>query len=220
MPVGIDPYELIGNPQLSPETNHQLDLNIAYRNEKTMLEINTYTSLVNNYISSVIRTDLRPRISTSPGVRQFINISEATLYGFEFSWMQDWTGVIREHFNINYTHGTNRDNGNPLPEIAPLNLRYRISARLNGEQLQPYAQFRYVADQKRVAPEFGERSTAAFRTLDLGRNWKPVEQLQLSTAVQNIFKEAYREHLSRFISAGMPLNAPGRNVTVTVAYQF
>ncbi|HMO33379.1 MAG TPA: TonB-dependent receptor [Lacibacter sp.] len=220
LPVGVDPYEMIGNPQLHAEENNQLDIQLAWRNEKTSFEWNGYAALVTNYITAVIRPDLKPRIASAPGVRQFINVPEARLLGFEATWNQKWTPKLKQQLTAVYTHGTNFTTKSPLPEIAPFDLRWKMEILLQGGQLLPYLQVRSVANQKRVARDFGENTTASFTTADLGIKWIPVQRLQVTAACNNLFDAAYREHLSRFIRPTLPLNAPGRTFVLMVGYQF
>ncbi|MFN4284918.1 MAG: TonB-dependent receptor domain-containing protein [Lacibacter sp.] len=220
LPIGVDPYELIGNPQLQAEANNQLDVQIAFKTDKSQIEWNGYASVISNFITAVIRPDLKPRIASAPGVRQFVNLPEARLLGFEATWSQQWTPFLKQQLSAVYTYGINSKTQTPLPEIAPLDLRWKSEVLLRGKQAQPYLLLRHVTAQKRVAPDFGERTTASFTTVDLGLKWIPLQRLQISAACNNLFDVAYREHLSRFIRPTLPLNAPGRTFVLMVGYQF
>ncbi|MDV7394939.1 TonB-dependent receptor, partial [Arthrospira platensis SPKY1] len=85
-PVGLDPYELIGNPQIKAEKNNQIDLTLAWKKEKSSLNIDVFASWLTDYITSEIDTTLKPRLPASPGVRRFTNIDNAFKTGFEFRW--------------------------------------------------------------------------------------------------------------------------------------
>ncbi|MFN4285210.1 MAG: TonB-dependent receptor domain-containing protein [Lacibacter sp.] len=220
LPVGLDPYEVVGNPMLQPEANLQQDVTVAWNHPNGSVEFNAYTSWVRNYITAVINPALQPRFASAPGVRQFINVKQARLHGFELSWTQRWLPVLQQNVTIAYTWGRNTITGNPLPEIAPLDARFRWEAPLQNGKWQPYALVRYVAAQNRVAPDFGERRTKEFSTIDVGVTMHPVKQLQLHIAAANLLNKTYREHLSRYINAQQPLNAPGRSFIVMMVYHF
>ncbi len=220
LPVGADPYEMVGNPLLNPEVNYQADLGVVYRKEKTQLELNVYYSMVDDYISSVIDPTLKPQIVTSPGVRRYINIEDARRYGFELSWMQDWLPNLSQTTTLSYVYGQNKTLDQPLAEIPPMEFRYRLQGKFFMEKIVPFGQFRYVAAQNRVAADFGEKPTGDFTTIDLGISFHPTKSLQFSATVNNLTDATYREHLSRFITPQLPLLAPGRSLVIMGTFRF
>ena len=217
--IGMDPYEMLGNPQLNPEANNQADVVIGFKSDKTSLQWNSYASLVTNYISSVINPAIAPRFG-APGVRQYVNIGKASLYGFEFSWQQQWLPFLQQQFTIAYTYGKNNSIGKPLPEIAPMDFRYRLEGNFLKNKIMPYTQLRHALKQNRIAGDFGEKTTPAFTTVDLGIKTALVKNLQFTLAVNNLMNEAYREHLSRYIRPTLPLNGLGRSVVFMASYSF
>ena len=216
--IGLDPYEMLGNPQLKPETNNQADVLIAYKTEKISVQWSGYASIVTNYISSVINPAIAPSFG-APGVRQYINIDRAELLGFEFSWQQHLLSVLQQQLTISYTYGENKGSQKPLAEIAPMDLRYRVEGRLFKNKLSPYIHIRHALKQNRVADDFGEKTTAAFTTVDAGTKLIATN-FQITLAVNNLFDEAYREHLSRYIRPTLPLNSVGRSMIIMVSYSF
>ena len=86
-PVGQDPYEMVGNPQLDAEVNNQVDLTFDWSMVKTSFNVDVFASYMQNFISSRIDPSLKPVIGTSPGVRRYVNMDEAFKSGFEFTWM-------------------------------------------------------------------------------------------------------------------------------------
>ena len=217
--IGMDPYEMLGNPQLKPEANNQADIIVGYKTDKTSLQWNGYASLVTNYISSVINPAIPPRFG-APGVKQYINIDEAMIYGFEFSWQQQLFPVLQQQFSVAYTHGKNNSTGKPLPEIAPMDFRYRLEGSILKNKLVPYTQLRHAIKQDRIADDFGEKATPAFTTVDLGIKAALARNFQFTIAVNNLLNEAYREHLSRYISPTLALNSAGRSVVMMASYNF
>lgn len=220
LPVGLDAYEVVGNPHLLPEKNKQLDIIIQYKKEGMSLYMNVFGSSIENFITSIVLPGVKPIVATAPGVRQFINIPEARLYGFEFSWLQKLTPHLKYTMSSTFTHGQNIKFNQPLPEIAPLEWRNRLDQVVIHDKLNLYANIRHVLKQDRVSSLFNERTTSDFTVFDLGVKLLPTKNSQISLDVLNVFNIAYREHLSRYISYTRPMNAPGRNITVMYTYQF
>ena len=218
-PVGQDPYELIGNPGLDPEVNNQVDLTFALRRKHTTISVDLFASYLQDYISSFIDSTLKPRIPSSPGVRQYLNIGEAFKTGFEIAWHQDLFAGLHHHFSVAYTYGQDLELDQALPEIPPLDIRYTLAGSYLKKKLRPEVAFRHVLMQERISPEFGETKTPAFTLLDVQVSYQITPYLQARAGVQNLFDAAYYEHLNRSVVAMQrPIFAPGRNgfVGVTV----
>lgn len=220
LPVGLDAYEVVGNPHLKPETNTQIDFLVRYKIEKTQVQVNAYYAFMQNYISTVVDPTLRPALTTSPGVRKFINVKDATIMGFELSWNQQIAKNLNQDITMAYVRGKNSVLNQPLPEINPFEIRYELTADLFNSQLQPYLYVRQSFAQNRVSAAFNERTTGGFTVTDLGLKWRPAAKIQLTAVAQNLFNITYREHLSRFINNSLPLNATGRNFVFMMSYTF
>lgn len=221
-PVGQDPYEMLGNPELKQEVNQQADLQFKYTRAKTMIEFDVFASIINDYITSRIDTSLTPRMPTSPGVRQYVNLDQAFLTGFEVSWNQRFGDHLGHQFAAAYTYGQDLGREEALPEIAPLDLRYALQGYLMANSLRPEVAVRYVAAQDRVSQEFGENTSPAFTTVDLNVTYQPINQLSLGLGVRNVFDVAYYEHLNRSVRAlgTPPLYAPGRYIVLSVTWRM
>lgn len=199
-PVGRDAYELLGNPILKPETNNQTDLIFEIKSEKTFFNIDLFASYMQNYITSVKNPDLSPRMATSPGVRQFVNIKNAFKTGFEVNWKQYLFYGFQQQAGIAYTYAKNMVNDEALPEIAPFEIRYSLTGKHLDDKLISEISLRHALKQDRISIEYGEKETPSFTTLDFRLSYKLLKYLSLATGVQNIFNENYYEHLNRSIS--------------------
>lgn len=219
LPIGKDPYEMMGNPNLKPEANNQLDMVVSYKNSHSKFEVAAFYSLVSNYISSKINTSFKPKFG-APGVRQYINIDKAILYGFEASFQHSWLAKLDNQISIAYTYGKNDVANTPLPEINPMSIFYNIEAKLLKNRLMPYFNARYAAKQTRIDTNFGELATPAFTVLDLGLRLQSKNNIQASIALNNLLNTRYREHLSRNISPTQPLNSVGRSFVANISYTF
>lgn len=220
LPVGLDAYEVVGNAQLKPEANTQLDFLVRYQTEKSLLQINFYRAMISQYITTVVDPNLKPIIATSPGVRKYINVEEASMVGFEISYAQQIGRLFNQDISLAYVRGQNRVLQEPLPEINPFELRYKLVAQLLNTKLQPYFNLRHSFAQNRVSTSFNEKATEDFMVVDIGVKVLANKKLQITTAVNNLFDIAYREHLSRFIRPTLPLNAVGRTWVLMLTHQL
>lgn len=221
-PVGQDPYEMLGNPQLLPEVNYQSDLTIKWQaSEKSLIQLDVFGAYLQDYISSVIDASLTPRLPTSPGVRQYINIDKAFKTGFELSWDQVLFAGLSHRLGVAYTYGEDLFRNEPLPEIAPLDLRYVLYGSYLKGKLRPEFAFRHAAQQPRVSPEFGETVTPAFNLVDLKLGYQIVSGLSVNAGVNNLLDENYYEHLNRSVRGETtPIFAPGRSFFANLNYSF
>lgn len=220
LPIGLDPYELIGNPQLAPEVNNQLDFSLIWNASKTQLEVNIFASYLQDFITSEIREDLQPRMNMAPGVREFVNLPEAAMYGFDLSWQQVLPLGLQQTFTAAYTYGQDLSRDMPLPEIPPLDLRYSLARKFAGDKLRTELSLRHVLAQERIAEYFGETHTPAFTVMDVRAAYQFSPSWEISGGVLNILNATYWEHLSRFVrSMENPIFAPGRNAFLTLSYR-
>lgn len=221
-PVGNDSYELIGNPNLKSEVNNQVDLTMKWITTQASLEVNVFAAYLQNYISSVIDPSLAPTPGTpSPGVRRYINIDKAYKTGFEVSWNQFLFWGLQHWFGAAFTYAQDLEREQPLPEIAPMDLRYALIGNFLEDKLQAEISLRHVLKQTRVSSEYGETKTPSFTTVDTKVSYTLFYNVNLHAGINNLFDENYYEHLSRPVRGIMePMYAPGRNFYTTVNYTF
>lgn len=220
-PIGMDPYELVGNPGLKAETNKQADLVLSWKSKRTDINLNVFTAFLSNYISSGIRDDLSPRMASAPGVRQYKNIDRALHSGFELSWKQQFSKHLQQIAEFVYTYGKNKDSGEALPEIPPMEFRYRVTGSFIQQKLQAEISFRHSFKQDRIAASYGENKTPTFQVIDLKTSYLITPDLSFRTGINNLLNEAYYEHLSRNIDGSTrPLYSPGRSFYFSLAFSF
>ncbi|MCB0689908.1 MAG: TonB-dependent receptor [Saprospiraceae bacterium] len=217
--VGLDPYELVGNPALKPEVNNQIDLTFQFRRNNLSLNVDLFASYLQDFITSRINTALNTRLPNSPGVRQFINLDKALLTGGEIELNHTLSQYLTQRFSVAYTYGKDITRAEPLPEIAPLELRYHLKGKIWKKRLQPEIGLREVLEQSRISPEYGETVTPGFFVADFSLKYQIIETLKITTGVQNIFDVNYYEHLTRATAANrmIPVYAPGRSYTISVS---
>jgi iron complex outermembrane receptor protein len=221
-PVGQDPYEMLGNPQLKPEKNNQVDLTFEYKTAKTYIDVDIFACYLKDNISSVIDTGLTPRLPTSPGVRQYTNVDKALKTGFEISWNQNLYLGIKHQLSLAFTYGHDLEKEQPLPEIAPLDIRYSLYGSYIKNKFRPEVTLRYVTEQIRISGEYGETVTPSFFTMDVSISYTLFKVFTISSGIQNIFNKTYYEHLNRSVrgTAPLPIYAPGRNYFISMSMNF
>ncbi len=220
--VGRDAYELLGNPVLKPEINNQTDLIFEIKSEKTFLNVDLFASYMQNYITSVKNAVLKPRIATSPGVRQFVNLENAFKTGFEVNWKQYLFYGFQQQAGLAYTYAKNIANNEALPEIAPFEIRYSLVGKYLNDKLVSEISLRHVLKQDRISIEYGEKETPSFTTVDFNVSYKMLKFINIAGGVQNIFNVAYYEHLNRSISGSSTdyIFNRGRNFYLTLVFDI
>ena len=221
-PVGEDPFEMLGNPVVDPEINNQADVNLRWSSEKTVMQVDLFAAYLQDFISSYIDSSLSPTIPSSPGVRKYSNIDRAFKTGFEASWTMLLPAGLQQGLSLAYTWAQDLVKDQPLPEIAPLDMKYRLSGNYFNKRLSPYISFRYVLEQNRVSSEFGEKASPSFGLIDLGLSFRLHQIFGITAGVQNLLDVNYYEHLTRSSSGAnaRPIYAPGRSIFVSFNLDF
>ncbi len=216
-PVGQDPYEMLGNPMLDPEINNQVDLNFQWDSRTTSLRLDLFAGYLQDFISSTIDTTLNPTLPTSPGVRRYTNLDKAFKTGFEATWNQKLFAGLHHQFSMAYTYAQDLVRDEPLPEIAPLDLRYQLSGVYINSRLRPSISFRHVLEQSRISSDFGETVTPSFFIIDMRLSFQVAPELGISAGIYNLLDTLYYEHLNRSVKGTVPfpIYAPGRNFFIS-----
>lgn len=222
LPIGLDANEIVGNPTLKPETNYQVDAELQYRNEFLLGSVSVFGAFLTDYITQV-KTNLTPKLTSSPGVRQFQNIDRARMVGMEWRLKAKLPAQLSLITQLAYLNGQDLVLDQPLPEIAPVDFRLGVQGSYFKGKLVPEVSWRSVAKQDRVSTEFGEVSSPAFNLIDLSVSYEVLQNLNLKLSATNLLDEAYYEHLSRSMrttTPPSPLYAPGRSLNLYLNYKL
>ncbi len=241
LPVGYDRYDYLGNPQLQPETNNEIDLTFQsnFRNFGSMY-LNFFYSYVQDFIFATLipPTVIKPQTQGVLGVKQFINVDHITSTGFEFgynspqqyklgvSMVAAFTyGVIPEVTQYIISDGEVVDavqvTNDALPEIPPFETTLTVFYKFLNSKLIPNLKLRVVAPQRHLSQAFYEEETPGFALLDFSIRWKFAKFMELNTGVSNIFDRAYYEHLNRrIIGTKENLYEPGRIFFASIYAHF
>jgi iron complex outermembrane receptor protein len=241
LPVGYDHYDYLGNPQLKPEVNYEVDINFEHISKHTCsLRPGVFFSYVTNFIGSqrVPPSVVRPQTKGVLGVKQFVNFNHVWLAGMEISWTSPKNRPWHIDLNIAYTYGVNPEatgykieNGqvvdeytiknDALPEIPPFEFNGDFRYGFFKNKLIPMLSWRVVLAQKHISESYGEQESKAFQTVDFKLKYQFNTYLTVWGGVNNLFNTTYYEHLNRnIIGSSMPLYEPGRNFFVNLIIKF
>ncbi len=241
LPVGYDRFDYLGNPQLKPENNHEIDIKVEYLTKRAcVFNISGFFSYVTDYITGkeVPPSEVKPQTKDVLGVKEFINIDHAYLYGFEFVYQSGLFGNFSLYADVAATYGINPsavkyliENGqvvgeeivknDPLPEIPPLESNIAFTYRLFNNRLIPEISIRMVAAQKKLSESYYEVETPGIATLNFSLQYNFNDYLKLNGGINNIFNKGYYEHLNRIIiGSNTPYYEPGRIFYVNLIFNI
>ncbi|MFK5958241.1 MAG: TonB-dependent receptor [Lutibacter sp.] len=223
--VGADPYEYVGNPNLNPEVNNQIEWSFSKTLSHFKLSGTVFHSFLEDYISAKVNTNIpRKFMPTTPPIytKQFVNLNKASQTGFEFNMDYRATQNLKFTSSISYTRGENMDLNEPLPQIPP----FMAILGTKYENANYWFAFntRFVAKQNRVSSSYMETETPSFGTIDFRVGFEPIHNLTIGFAALNILDKAYYEHLNYSFKGSNTLSGkilePGRNFTTYIKYKF
>ncbi|MBC8214907.1 MAG: TonB-dependent receptor [Candidatus Marinimicrobia bacterium] len=224
LPIGLDPYEYFGNPNLKPEVNNQIEFSLTQAGKKTRINTSIYFSHLTNYITAVVDTSLDklylPCVNPTE-VKRFVNIENAMQYGFE-AVVQGYLGKQISYVgNVSYIIAENIDVDDPLPEIPPLESNIAVRY-LSDNNLTAEMSGRFVSEQDKISELNGETVTPGFSVYNFNIEYT-IKRWEIKAGVLNLFNTDYYEHLSRKyknMQDSFLLHEQGRNLTLNVTYKF
>ncbi|NTW64562.1 MAG: TonB-dependent receptor, partial [Chlorobiaceae bacterium] len=187
----------VGNLNLDPEVAHTFSISADWHDsdrKEWELKVTPYYTYVDDYIgvkpTGIVKT--WPGGTETRRVLQFTN-HNALLYGIDISgkvglWDNSSMGKGQLRGTIGYVQGENRETGNSLYHIMPLNLylvlEQSVNGWTNGVELQ-------LVDRKSdVDPDRFELSTGGYALVNLrsAYQWK---NLNVEFGITNLFDKFY-----------------------------
>ena len=231
LPIGYDKYDYLGNPKLKPEANNEIDLTLKYYSDKAgRLQANIFYSYITDYISGVHvpESEVKPQTKGVLGVKEFQNIGNVWLTGFELTYASPSEHKLGIVASVSYTMGINPSatkyiiennevvgqvevKNDPLPEIPPMEGSISALYRFCKGKFVPRISVRMVNPQNKISESFYEEKTPGFVLADFSFVYNLNEYLSIDGGVKNMFNKAYYEHLNRrIIGSTENLYEPGR----------
>lgn len=221
--AGFQPYKVIGNLDLKPETSKMFELGVRGRSEDFRYHVSVYRSNYTDFINERATVGGNGTV-LNPTINQSINNEKAVITGVEGSarWKLDPLWAVSTGFAWN--RGNTIDDGlkTPLRTIDPA----KITAGLHYDQGHYYGDLMltHVQAQKRN-PNPNGYTPGSFTTLDLMAGWNLLPNASIQAGIFNITDESYTHwadvrELGKASQIVDAFTQPGRNFKVSFNYQF
>lgn len=210
-------YILLGDPDLDPEYSYNFDTGFKLNYRRLRGSFSAFYNRVNDYI------DLVNRGATFAGLKayEYVNISDAELYGADGSLEFDLLSQLTLFGNLAYVEGRERHSHDRLNNIPPLNglLGFRWKDEL-ARGLKYWFEFSSNIYDSQDHPADGEEETPGYALFNLRSGVKfdyaGMKDISLSLNVENLFDKKYRSHLNYEDF----LTEPGLNVITSLKISF
>jgi iron complex outermembrane receptor protein len=208
----------VGNPNLSPTKNDEIDLGVNYRVNLTSIKVNLFYSKLTDYI---YLTKIRNLANTKDAM-SYKNI-DAYIYGGNVELLQSFNNGFYGKVGLAYQVGK-KDNGyttdNDLVEIPPLKLISGLGFSKNN--WDTYLEAIYSAKQKNIDEELNEVETPPYLVMNFRTSYS-TNKFSFTFGVDNIFDNMYYTYLSYKrdpFSSGVKVPEPGRFIYMSMGLTF
>lgn len=210
----------VGNPDLKPEKAHKLSATFDWHDaeRKHEFKLTPFYTHVTDYIDAVqwdgttnsARTVLLRDQFT---VLRYANHS-ARLYGIDVSGQMPLAHTAAGELGLkgllNYTRGKNRETGDDLYNIMPLNAKLTLTQQTGG--WDNALEIVGVAAKRKVSQARNEMKTSGYSLVNLraSHSWK---QIRLDFGIENLFDRYYEMPLGgAYLGQGTTMSATANNV--------
>lgn len=180
----------LGDINLKPEKANTVSATFDWHatDRSWGLKATPYYTRVSDYIDAIART---PHATKQFNVLQFTNQS-ARLYGLDLSGHMPLGNTAAGEWGlkglVNYTNGKNRDSGDGLYNVMPLNAKLTLTHKLGGWDNS--VELVMVKGKDDLSDVRNEIETDGYSLVNLraSHSWK---QLRVDFGVENLFDKAY-----------------------------
>ncbi len=210
-----DNFDYLGNPALKNESSLNLSAGMTIKKEKFKITTRLFSYFMQNYIAGRIQNNPDKMTHSASGVKQFENLKNAYLLGFETDaeWkINKW--LLWETGN-SFSYGKDA-NAQALPFIPPFRTLNRMTVTMGKNNISP--EIVYRSPQRHISDAYGESPTPASLILNLFWNRNFIVgsgRFHIQAGVENIMDSRYFDH-----NDGMKVLRPGRNIKMKVFYYF
>lgn len=203
----------IPNANLDSERVVQFDAGVRRRTAHSQVELMVYALNYDDRITSVLTGAVTPG---GRDVVQSVNAADSTIHGVEAGADFEVTGSVSASAVLNYTWGEQRVVGSPTEpadRIPPLSGRLNIAYDPGGD-FRIDGWLRFAGEQDRLSARdvrdvrIDPTGTSGWAILGARASWV-YRYWQFTLGLDNLLDKRYRAH-------GSGLDAPGRNVIVSV----
>jgi len=203
----------VGNPELKPTENNEVDLGMKYSIGTALLKLNLFYSDLKDFVV------VREIFNGTRYAKTYSNV-DAVMYGGEASSIVTIPSDFYLTAGLSYTRGKNDTEDTNLPEIPPL--KGRVSLRYDNNTYFGEIEGMFAATQTKVDTVFHEKETAGWGIANLKAGYS-YKGLKFFAGVRNIFDKKYNEFLSYSrdpFASGVKINEPGRTFYANLQYAF
>lgn len=210
-------YMIIGNPDLDPEYSYNADVGLKLNYRRFRSSFSGFYCRVDDFIE-LANTG---RDFAGMEAREYVNVSEAELYGADGSLEFDLLEELILFGNLAYVVGRDRKSHDRLNLIPPLNgiLGARWHDQLSNG-LRYWFEFSGNFYDRQDHPATGEKETPGYAFFNLRSgvkfDYSGFKNITLTLNVENLFDKEYRNHLN----AADFYNDPGLNFITSVKFSF
>jgi hemoglobin/transferrin/lactoferrin receptor protein len=222
-------YRSESNPQLRPETSETIELGARARSGRWSATVAAFAGRYDDFIEQVqIGGTFTP---IDPAVFQYVNLSEAKIYGAEASGRVEFGSGFAVNAAASFARGESERDGvdNPLPSIDPFKLVSGLEWRDSADRFGTQAYVTY-SDSKSPS-RTGVSCTPScfipdsFVVADIVGWWNITEAMILRAGVFNLTDEKYWwwsdvRGLSSASTVNDAFSQPGRNGSVSLTVRF
>ncbi|MBD1573578.1 TonB-dependent receptor [Vibrio sp. S17_S38] len=216
------------NPDLDAEKSLAYELGFRGQHALGSFEL---TGFYNDYDDFIDQANIGTEVSTGKEIYTNQNISKAEIYGVEFSARLNLDEALSapeglySKFSIAYAEGKNKDTGDHIDSVAPLNgvvgLGYDSLNNTYGGLLSVS-----MTASKDDWSTDGVADVAGYTLVDLTGYYRPINDLTLRAGLFNALDKKYWEYSNMNMDEHSSstnrdfYSQPGRNWGVSLDYQF
>ena len=216
----------VGNPDLKPTGNTEVDFGINFRGRRVSLRPTFFYSHLTNFVTVNNQAKINPLPTVMNSMARSYENVEARMYGGELAYSVGLSQQVVLLGGVSYTRGTK----DPIPfagiwdrnlaEIPPLKSRtaLRYGTRFFFGEIEAL-----VSDsQQNVDSDLREQRTAGYGVLNLKMGIH-TNKLNLTAGIDNVLDKFYYEHCSYQrdpFRSGVKVPEPGRNFYLSLSYAF
>ncbi len=218
----------VGNPDLKPSKNTQLDLGLELRTSRVSADISLFYSFVKDFVTLYNDTGVYGTpvgMDNDNKARSYTNV-DARLYGGEAKATLALTETLFLEGGFSYVRGkkdtdpSRNITDEDIAEIPPL--KGRLALRFDTGIYFAQIEGLFQATQDKVDSDLNEQKTPGWGIVNLkvGGDYR---NFRLIAGVENLFDKFYYEHLSYLrdpFSSGTRVPEPGRSFYVNASYLF
>jgi iron complex outermembrane receptor protein len=215
----------VGNPELKPSKNTELDLGIKHFTDKALIKATAFYSFVQNYIT--VHKQNKVNNLPGPDARSYENV-DAQFFGGEMDLRLSLTQGLFLFGGMSYVQARKETkpekniNSSNVAEIPPL--KTRLALRYDKGMYFGEVETILSATQNMVDTDLNEQRTSGYGVVNIkvGGNFKG---FTINAGIDNVFDKKYFEHLSYLrnpfaMPPSVKVPEPGRTFYVNVSYTF